>query len=370
MRGNSVLGIIFADVDEQQIRCLSEHRTLGSIPFGGRYRLIDFALSNMVNSGIDKVGVVTKGNYKSILNHLGSGKNWDLSKKNGGLYILPPFGSDYNFNNKIKILSNLKDFISNSREEYVLLCDCNVICNIDYGSIFNRHILNHADITLVYSEGTVSKKDGLSLIVDVDDDEKVKKVSLCSDFVGKCNYGLNMFIIKKDLLNNIVSECVRSYNLDFERCVIQKNIDKLNVYGYKFTGFFKTITSVNNYFDANMLLLKPNIKNELFNSERPIYTKVKDDMPTVYSKGSKVNECLVADGCEINGEISNSIIFRGVKVGKGAKIANCILMQNTVIEDNCILNYVISDKGVVIKNSRRLMGYHSYPIYVEKARII
>ena len=370
MRGNNVLGIIFSDINEREIRCLSEGRTMGSIPFGGRYRLIDFSLSNMVNSGINKVGVVTKGDYKSILNHLGSGKNWDLSKKNGGLYILPLFGSDFNFDNKVKTLYYLKDFIDTSAEEYVLLCDCNVVCNIDYKDVLDKHIKTQADITIVYEEGIPPKKSNSDIILETLNNGKVSKALICKDYGRKCNYSLNMFVLKKKLLNSVILNCFRNNNLDFERCVIQENVNKLNIFGYKFKGFSKTITSLNTYFDANMLLLSESVRNELFNHERPIYTKIKDDMPARYNKGSKISKCLISNGCEIDGEISNSIVFRGVKVGKGAKISNCILMQNCVIEDNSVLNYAVTDKYVNIKNSRKLMGYYSYPIYIEKSKII
>ena len=156
MIGNNVLGILFANVHDERVRELTEHRTLASVPVGGRYRLIDFPLSNMVNAGINKVGVITGNNYQSLMDHLGSGKSWDLSRKREGLYILPPFGADgTQLPNRIGSLASVTRFLRNSKEEYVLISDCDFLCNIDYSAVFAAHIEKKADITMIYKYGKV-----------------------------------------------------------------------------------------------------------------------------------------------------------------------------------------------------------------------
>lgn len=371
MRGNNVVGIVFSNINEELIRELTDKRTMGSVPFGARYRLIDFPLSNMVNSGINRIGVITKSNYQSLMDHLGSGKPWDLSRKRDGLFILPPFGNgNAEFNNRIETLNSISGFITNSNEEYVLLSDCDVVCNIDYHKVIQEHIKNDADITIIYKRGIIPKKMSEPLVLSLDIDSRVKDILINPKIDTECSYGLNMIFMKRDLLMRLVSECISKNNGNFKRDILQKNVKKYKLYGYNLKGFSRVITSMNSYFEANISMMENNVREELFRGNRPIYTKVRDDMPTRYGIHSRVRNSLIANGCIIDGEIENSVIFRGVRVGKGAKISNCVIMQDTTIEENCSLNYVISDKDVLIKEDRTLMGFMSYPIYISKASMV
>lgn len=371
MRGNNVLGLIFSNVHEEKVRELTEKRTMGSVPFGGRYRLIDFSISNMVNSGINKVGVITKCNYQSLMDHLGSGKAWDLSRKREGLFILPPFGNECSLtNSRIDSLSSINVFLSNSREDYVLLTDCDVVCNIDFTDVVSSHIKNNADMTVIYRYGKLPEKMSDASVYTIDPESRVRDMLINPGADGECNYGLNMLLIKRQLLMKIVADCVSRNLYNFNRDFLQRNLSNYRIYAYEFKEFTQVVCSMNSYFDANMVLMLPKVRAQLFNSNRPIYTKVRDDMPARYGLGSSVNNSIIADGCVIEGSVENCVLFRGVHVGKGSKIQNCVVMQDSSVGPNCKLNYVIVDKDVVIKNDRSLLGFQSYPVFISKGSVV
>ena len=365
------MGIIFSNINEDLIREMTDMRTLGSVPFGGRYRMIDFPLSSMVNSGINKVAVITKRNYQSLMDHLGSGKPWDLSRNRDGLYIFPPFGNSLGeFNNRIDMISAIGSFIKNSMEEYVLMSDCNIVCNIDYKEVIENHIKNNADITLIYRKSVMPKVMNEEMVFSLTKDSKISQIRINPDISGRCNCSMNMILMKRQLLLDLVYNCQSQNKTSFERDILQKNVNKLNMYGYEFAGFSREVTSMSSYFEANMMLMKKNVKEELFSRSYPIYTKIRDDMPTRYGLGADVKNSMLANGCMIDGTIENSIIFRGVKIGKGTIIKNSVIMQDTIIGENCNINYIITDKDVRIKDDRMLMGFQSYPVYISKDSVI
>lgn len=370
MRGNNIMGIIFANLHENLISELTEVRIMGAVPFGGKYRLIDFPLSNMVNSGINKVGVITKSNYQSIMDHVGNGKAWDLSRKQGGLFILPPFTDKSEYSNRMTTLNSILPFLQNSTQEYVVISDCDTVCNIDFQDVCRKHLENDTDITLVYKRDQVPEKLHDPTVLSFDAKGRVIDVLINGDFSGSCSYYMNMLFIKRELLMELVKKCISRNTLNFKRDIIQGEYKELNIYGYEFKGFSPQITSVADYFNANMALMKPEVRADLFNANRPIYTKVRDDMPTKYGLGSKVTNSLIANGCTIEGEVENCVLFKGVHIGKGTKVSNCVIMQDTKIGADSSLNYVIVDKDVVIKNERTLMGFLSYPVCISKGSVV
>ena len=372
MRGNNVVGILFSNAHDDKLRELTERRAIASVPYGGRYRLIDFPLSNMVNSGINKVGVITKSNYQSLMDHLGSGKAWDLSRKREGLIMLPPFSHENSSisNSRIESLAAISQFLRSSKEEYVLLSDCDIVCNIDYKQVISAHLENEADITIVYRFGKVSERTTDASVYTIDPDGRVLDMLVNPSIEGECNYGMNMLLIGRELLIKLVNDCVSRKLYDFKRDLLQRHLKDYKVFAYEFKGFAQLVNSTNAYFEANMALMQPQVRSQLFNPERPIYTKVRDDMSARYGLGSSVENSLIADGCVIEGEVENCVLFRGVKVGKGAKLSNCVIMQDTEIGANCKLNYVIADKDVIIKEERSLMGFQSYPVFISKGSIV
>ncbi|MBQ7541279.1 MAG: glucose-1-phosphate adenylyltransferase subunit GlgD [Clostridia bacterium] len=370
MRMNNVLGLIFSNAYDSAVPELTALRTMGSVPFGGRYRLIDFVLSNMVNCGITKVGVATKSNYQSLMDHLGSGKPWDLSRKTGGIFILPPFSSKDagGVRNRIEMLHGCMNFLSHSKEEYVILTDCNVVCNTDLGALFDAHTASGADITVAYKRGV--KPALTDLMSFAFDGSRITEISVGEPTGGEEAYSLNLFFMRKALLERLIQEAVSLHFDDFERDIIHRNLRTLKICGFEETGFVRTISGLQSFYDANMELLHRENRRQLFTPERPIYTKVRDDMPTIYGLGSEVTNSLIADGCTIEGTVENSILFRGVRVGRGAVVRDCILMQGSMIGENARMGCIVMDKNGVLKPGKTLCGDKTFPIYIGKGIMI
>lgn len=365
----NVLGLVFANMHDTTLGDMTKNRTMGSVMFGGRYRLIDFPLSNMVNSGISEVGVITKSNYQSLLDHLGSTREWDLARKKGGLYILPPFGNVEStlYRGRIEALYGAMSFIKHSRAKYVILSDCDVVTNIDYKPIVAAHIESGADITAVAHTGVYSSDDiKTSTVFNVDADKNVTSVLINPDISGTCTTSLNVFVMSMDFLIETVNDAMARGNVSFERNILQEKCRELKIKIYEYDNYFSKLNSPESYFKSNMALLEPENARKLFVPKRSIYTKVSDNAPVKYDLDSKVSNSLIADGCIIEGEVENSVLFRGVKVGKGAKVKNCILMQGTVVGDNAELSYLITDKNVSICENHILTSSPQYPMYVGK----
>ena len=365
----NVLGLVFANMHDTTLGDMTKNRTMGSVMFGGRYRLIDFPLSNMVNSGISEVGVITKSNYQSLLDHLGSAREWDLARKKGGLYILPPFGNVEStlYRGRIEALYGAMSFIKHSRAKYVILSDCDVVTNIDYKPIVAAHIESGADITAVAHTGVYSSDDiKTSTVFNVDADKNVTSVLINPDISGTCTTSLNVFVMSMDFLIETVNDAMARGNVSFERNILQEKCRELKIKIYEYDNYFSKLNSPESCFKSNMALLEPENARKLFVPKRSIYTKVSDNAPVKYDLDSKVSNSLIADGCIIEGEVENSVLFRGVKVGKGAKVKNCILMQGTVVGDNAELNYLITDKNVSICENHILTSSPQYPMYVGK----
>lgn len=365
----NVLGLVFANMHDTTLGDMTKNRTMGSVMFGGRYRLIDFPLSNMVNSGISEVGVITKSNYQSLLDHLGSAREWDLARKKGGLYILPPFGNVEStlYRGRIEALYGAMSFIKHSRAKYVILSDCDVVTNIDYKPIVAAHIESGADITAVAHTGVYSSDDiKTSTVFNVDADKNVTSVLINPDISGTCTTSLNVFVMSMDFLIETVNDAMARGNVSFERNILQEKCRELKIKIYEYDNYFSKLNSPESYFKSNMALLEPENARKLFVPKRSIYTKVSDNAPVKYDLDSKVSNSLIADGCIIEGEVENSVLFRGVTVGKGAKVKNCILMQGTVVGDNAELSYLITDKNVSICENHILTSSPQYPMYVGK----
>ncbi len=370
MRSNNVLGFIFASALDEKIPELAASRTTASIPIGGKYRLIDFVLSNMSNSGMNNVGIVAKSNFLSLMDHVGSGSAYDLSKRRSNLTILPPYGGK-TLANYVETIYNMHGYIEHCREEYVLISPGNVVTNIDYTNVFDFHSKKKADITVVYRNGAVPSGYDRPITLDVAADGTVNQIfikpGIQSDEPQKQCFGT--ILIKKTILMEEIRNALSLNQLDIKR-LLQDAVGKYNICAYENKRYSAAISSINDYFKFNMDLMKSEVRADLFNPKRPIYTKVRDDAPSKYGLTSKVKNSIIAQGCVIDGEVENCVISKGVYVGEGAKLSNCIVMQDTKIGCNTNLNYVIIDKDVTIKDERSLMGFDSYPIYIAKKSVV
>lgn len=368
MRANNVLGIIYSNAYDNALSEITHLRAMGSVPFCSRYRLIDFPLSNFVNCGITKVGIITKSNYQSLMDHLGTGKAWDLSRKREGMFILPPFHERNSgvIRHRIDALNGVQSFLEYSKEEFVLFSDCNVVCNYDLRKLIDFHTEKNADISIVYKNGAIPKLDNM-MVFDIDSQGKIKNISLAEQNSQEGNYSTNIIMMRKSLLERLLSQANSLNQKSFEKDILMKNVDKLNMYALEGEGYFETIDSLQGYFDISMKLLNGDNMKMLFDKNNPIYTKSRDKMPAIYGLGSDVKNSLIADGCIIDGTVENSVIFSGTRIAKGAHVKNCVIMQDCFISENANLECIIADKNVVIKPNKSLSSVPTYPVYIGKS---
>ncbi len=377
----SAVGLVFTNIHDQNIPDLTRKRTMASVPFGCRYRLIDFTLSNMVNSGITKVGVITHNNYQSLLDHLGTGKDWDLARRSGGIKLLPPFiashagmGANKLYTTRLEAMMGAMDFISRCNEDHIVLSDCDAISNIDLSDVIKSHKENGADITIVTTKvdtDTFEISAG-SAVITSDENNRISDVVHYSRRIhGIKEISTNIIVANRDYLQNVVSDAIAHGYTSFYSDVLDRNLLRANYFVYHYSGFYAQINSLAGYYSCNMKLLEKGMGDALFSQpNRPILTKVRNSAPTRYTGDAKVKNSLIADGCLIEGTVENSIIFRGVKVGKGSVVKNSILMQDTVVGDNVNLGCVVTDKNVLIKDDRNLSGHASLPFYISKGTMI
>ncbi len=375
----NALGIIFPNSYDSTVPELVSKRTMASIPFASRYRMIDFLLSSMVNAGIDDISIVVRQNYRSLMDHLGSGREWDLTRKNGGLNIIPPY-SEKSINlyyGRVEALANILPLLRSSREKYVILSDANIAANIPFNDVISEHEKSGADVTIVYFKADLSSRfddvrkdsDESTYTLEIDADGRVTEIHINAQDLGVQNRSMNIYVLDRELLVNMIEEAQVRGKIYFERDVLLPNLSKYLVKGYEFTGYVALIDSMNSYFSENMALLKQENSDALF-SGNTIYTKVRDDNPTRYTASAKVKNIMAADGCVIEGTVENSVLFRGVKVAKGAVVKNCILMQDTIICENSTAEYLVTDKNVTITANREVKGTSSYPVYIAKREVV
>ncbi|MBR5232168.1 MAG: glucose-1-phosphate adenylyltransferase subunit GlgD [Clostridia bacterium] len=372
---NNMMGLIYTNANEP-LGELTSVRGTAALPVCARYRVIDFILSSLVSSGARNVGIIMQKNYHSLMEHLGSGKEWDLHGKHQGLAILPPFLTHDNvgvyagFMDAVK--SNLT-YLRQSRERYVLVTETGMVYNARYDDMLKQHVSTGADVTLMYTDDPGVVRSGNSgRYLDVDVNGRVKDIEVEPSLAHYCNTFMECFLIRRELLIDLVDRALSRAQYHFVRDVLISALrdGSLKIYGWRNPGKVWKLDSVQAYFNCSMDLLKPEVRKELFNTERPVWGKQRDDMPTRYAPGAVVKNSLLADGCVIEGTVENSIIFRGVRVQKGAVVRNAIVMQDGYIMSNTELEGCVLDKGVIVREGTRLIAPATYPTVIGKNMII
>ena len=417
----NALGILFPNSYDSLVPDLVSERLMASIPFASRYRLVDFILSSMANCGIDNISLIVRRNYHSLMDHLGSGREWDLTRKNGGLNLVPPYAEKTVsiYNGRVEALAGILDFLKEQKEKYVVMADTNLAVNFDFNALIEAHMASHADVTVAYKEeplpiDLIEHRDiGKSLYYTLAiDNGRVTKMYMNSSEPGVQNISMNIYIIDRELLIDQINTAYVRGQVFFERDILAPQLERLNVQAFRYDGYVARISSMKSYFNENMKMLDDanvdalfsagnpiytKIRDDnparyingskvsnimaadgciiegvdaLFSAGNPIYTKIRDDNPARYINGSKVSNIMAADGCIIEGEVENSILFRGVRIGKGAKVKNCVLMQDTVIEADASVEYVVTDKNATITRDRIIKGAVTFPVYVAKYQIV
>ena len=374
-------GLIFSNIHDLSLPELTSRRTLASVPYGCRYRLIDFPLSNMVNSGISKIGLVTHDNYQSLLDHIGTGKDWDLARRSGGIKILPPFITAFDNNgarrfdaSRLDSLIGVKDFIERCSEDVIVLSDCDIICNIDLAEVLDRHEKSGAEITIVTcDENSMIEKRRTEETYSVASDANgaVTDITVYDPELSTGAISMNIIVINRIYLLSAIHEATaRGYN-NLYTDIILKKCKLGGVYSYHYQHAALKISSLESYFKASMMLLDAETRDDLINVlDRPIYTKLRNTAPTLYKPGSCVKNSYIADGCEIEGVVENSIIFRGVRIGKGCVVKNSVVLQGTYLGENVTFNCVVADKDVVVKDGRNLSGHTTMPFFISKGTVV
>ena len=369
----NVMGIIF--VSDGNIGSLTHKRTMGSLPYGGRYRQIDFHLSNMVAAGIRRVGIISRHNYQSLMNHIGSGEEWGLELEEGGLEFLTPFAmsSTDSYRGKLDNLNFAMDFLEyGTDDEYVVMADSAIVYNIDLTHVMAAHLASGKDVTVVTKEGIANGSKKLDLALKVDGNDQI--VDMAVDYVAPSDYlaSMDIFVLSRKFLLQKVRECIARNQFHMDRDLVmggwQKGEVSVNVYKFQGPALFNE--TVEEYFRNSLALIDKNLRHDIFGFNHPVYTKVRDRVPTYYGESCEVDNCIVADGCMLDGSVKNSVLFRQVTVCEGAQVENCLVMNDTVIGECAQLKNVILDKDVVVRPGAVLIGTESNPIIVKKGEIV
>ncbi|HEY5563671.1 MAG TPA: glucose-1-phosphate adenylyltransferase subunit GlgD [Clostridiaceae bacterium] len=360
------MGIINLNEDESNLKSLTHNRPLASIPVGGRYRIIDFVLSNMVNSGLRNIGIFTQSKSRSLADHLGSGKPWDLDRKINGLFLFN-LGISNSYQDDTELMRKNIEYLYQSKQNNVIVSSSYMVANLNYEAAVKAHVESGRDITIIYKK----IDNGTKYFVDCDalnigDNNRVISVGKNIGIGDQNNISLEMFIMKKELLLSLIHSCVNKGLCRNLKDSIYRNVDSISVNAYEFKGYLQCINNINSYYKANMDMLEPKVNKELFFNNGLIFTKVKDEAPSKYTESCKVSNSFIANGSIIEGMVENSIISRRVIIRKGAHIRNCIIMQNCEVKSNARLAHVIIDKNVVIDSNKKLNGDTEFPLVIEK----
>ncbi|MCL2812138.1 MAG: glucose-1-phosphate adenylyltransferase subunit GlgD [Clostridia bacterium] len=373
-----IMGLIYTGENDARLRELTQVRAVAALPVAGRYRVIDFPVSSMVNTGIRNVGVITQKNYHSLMDHLGSGKEWDLHGKNNRLAILPPFLTRENigvYNGLVDALQSNANYLHRCRQEYIILTTSHFIINTDFRDMMRFHAEKDADVTLLYTNDPAMRRvtqGSESTFFTTDSNGRIVGMEIDPTTPTREHTVIEVCLLKRELLLHLVDQAAANGQHEFMRGVLQPLINdgSLHVHGYEHKGRVWRIQSVQDYFQFNMDLLDSRVRGELFSRGYPVYTKLRDDMPTRYVGEAAVTNSLVADGCVIEGKVINSVVFRGVRIAKGAAVRNSVVMQDAEVEADAELDCCILDKQAVIRSKGRLIGPPAYPIVIAKGVVI
>ena len=367
----SLMGLISTNYDSGDFGILTANRPVASLPFGGRYRLIDFPMSNMVTSGISTIGLITPYKYRSLMDHVGVGKEWALNRKVGGLFILP--GSTFGLHGAkgrvmVRDMNSNRAFIERGGCEYIVISDSSKVMNIDYSVVEEFHHDSGNDITIIYKDGMQPGRPNETYLT-LGDGGRVTKIRGGAFDTKNTNMMLGAYVLKVDFLLSILDQYEHMGYLDLID-VFRENIDNYKIGTYKFEGYAGVISNLVTYMTVSMDLLKPEVREELFRYDKPILTKVQDAPPVKYVKGSDVSSSLISSGCVIEGTVENSIIFRDCHIAKGAIVRNCILMQHDEVPEGAVIEYVACDKYVTIKPGVHISGTPEAPIAINKRDMV
>ena len=369
----NVIGIIFTN--DASMGELTNKRTTASIPFGGRYRQVDFALSNLACAGVRHIGIIARHSYQSLMHHVGDGEEWGLELEEGGLEFLTPYAQTTvgTYRGKLESLNNAMDFLRfGDEDELVVMTDSAVLSNIDLRAVVDAHVASGKDITVVTKAGICDGKKQIDLALKLDENGEIKDMAV--DYVADPDYvaSMDIFVLSKKLLVDSVKFLIARDKFHMDRDLVMGGWirGQVSVNTYAFQGHALFNESVEEYFNNSMALIDKEVRADIFGGAHPVYTKVRDRVPTYYGEGCEVEASLIADGCIIEGEVEDSILFREVTVGKDAEVENCIIFNDAVIGEGAELKFAILDKDVTVTPGAKLIGTKKNPIIVKRGETV
>ena len=369
----NVMGIIFTN--DATMGELTIKRTMASLPFGGRYRQVDFALSNLSCAGVRHVGIISRHNYQSLMNHIGDGEEWGLELEEGGLEFLTPYSmsTSHTYRGKLESLAHAMDFLEYGPEdELAVMIDSAILSNVDLMDVLNKHVASGKDVTVVTKAGIANGKKKLDLALKLDENGEV--ADMVVDYAASKDYvaSMDIFVLNKKWLMAQVNEMIARDKFHMDRDLVLGGWQrgKVSVNVYQFDGVAMFNESVEEYFYNSLSLIDKDIRNNIFHGNHPVYTKVRDRVPTYYGEECEVENCLIADGCMLDGEVEDSVLFRQVTVEKGAEVENCIIMNDSIIGEGAELKYAILDKNVTVTPGAKLIGTKKNPIIVKRGETV
>ncbi|SHN85281.1 glucose-1-phosphate adenylyltransferase subunit GlgD [Desulfitobacterium chlororespirans] len=370
----NAIGMIFGNLNSSALQGLDPNRPIGTVPFGGRYRLLDFALSSMVNSGIHTVGLITPQQYRPLLDHLGAGRDWSLDRKSGGLFFLPGVihSLNHNVHFSLQDIAVNIEFLEKDCAKNIIISSSDQVFNMDFRPVLEEHEQAKADITLVYNQSVHPPEGSDRIYLRMNAHKKVTAMSKSKELAGlqsPWNYFIDILIIRRELLLQMLRGYGSIGTIELSE-VIAHHLDIINVQGYFCGGYVGRIRSVQDYFLNNMALLQEEVRRDLFINTRPIRTKIRDNPPTKYGKQAQVKNSLISSGCTLEGKVENTILSRGVVIEEGCEVRNCIIMSKCVIGKHSVLENLIMDKFVEINEGSVLKGQPNKLMVIPKKAVI
>ena len=367
----NVMGIIFAN--DATTGVLTEKRTMASLPFGGRYRQVDFALSNLSCAGVRHIGIITRHNYQSLMHHIGSGEEWGLELGEGALEYLTPYAQSAtdSYHGKLESLASAMDFLKYGNEDYVVIVDSAVLSNIDLSNVVAAHAASGKDVTVVAKSGICDGVKKIDLALKMKNGEIA---DIAVDYAAPSKYlaSMDIFVLNKKWLIEQVDEHVSRSLYHMDRNLIMEGwrvgFVSVNVYEHDGVALFNE--SMDEYYRNTMSLLDKDVRKDLFAANHPVFTKVRDRVPCYYGEEAELDDCLIADGCMLEGKVENSVLFRQVAINEGAEVENCIIMNDCVIGKGAKLKNVILDKEVTVTDGAKLYGTKGHPIVIKKGETV
>ena len=372
-QNTNALGIIFPNSYDNTIPELVTERAMASIPFAGRYRMVDFVLSSMANCGISNVSIVVRKNYHSLMDHLGTGREWDMARRHGGLNIVPPFAEKgvRIYSGRVEALGSILSYLENQKEKYVVMSDANIAINYDFNALLAAHQASGAAVTMAYQKTEIPEgRKNDNYTITVDENGRVTELLFNDYRSGVQNLDLNIYVLERETLIKLVKDATARGLIYFERDILAHNVNILNIHALEYTGYVAHVCDMKSYFDENLKLIDEKNLDALFPKKSPVYTKIRDDNPVRYVNGSCVTSSILADGCVIEGTVENSILSRGVRVQKGAVVRNAVIMQDGYIMSGAHVECCILDKQVIVREGSTLTAPATYPLVVAKDTIV